>query len=81
MEVLKRPALERRPPAAGPRAALLDLGAINRDPESWALWAEEARLGALLGTCQRSLPSVLSGVRCYIAFKGGRPLERFRAVL
>jgi hypothetical protein len=74
VEVFKRPLREQHPPVAGPRAALLDLRAINQDPESWALWAEEARLRAILGTCQRSLPSVLSGVRCYIAFKGVRLL-------
>ena len=77
VEVFKRPLREQHPPVAGPRAALLDLRAINQDPESWARWAEEARLRAILGTCQRSLPSVLSGVRCYIAFKGVSQLVLF----
>ena len=34
------------------------------------VWAEEARLQAILGGCKRSLASVRSGIRCYIAFIG-----------
>ena len=39
-------------------------------PQAKASWMEEACLDAVLGSCSFSLPSVRSGVRCYIAFVG-----------
>ena len=37
---------------------------------AFSLWLEEARLEAILGGCKKSVKSLLSGVRCYIAFIG-----------
>ena len=31
-------------------------------------WVEDARVGAIVGSCRRSLPSVRSGIVCYVAF-------------
>jgi hypothetical protein len=54
----------------GPRAALQRVGLRNMDATEKAAWLEESRLDAILGNCRLSIPSVLSGVRCYIAFAG-----------
>ena len=54
----------------GPRAALQRVGLGNMDATGKAAWLEESRLDAILGNCRLSIPSVLSGVRCYIAFAG-----------
>ena len=53
------------PIAALRRARLQDMSRANRED-----WLEGARLDAILGGCRRSLPSVRSGLRCYIAFVG-----------
>ena len=36
--------------------------------EQLAAWAEKARIDAIMDGCKKSMPSVRSGVRCYIAF-------------
>ena len=36
--------------------------------EQQRAWAESARIQAIMDGCRKSLPSVRSGVRCYIAF-------------
>ena len=52
--------------AAGPRAELKKLSKLNVSQTKD--WMEAARLEAVLGSCRRSLPSVRSGLRLYIAF-------------
>ena len=54
----------------GPRAALKCVGLRDMSNDGKAAWLEESRLDAILGNCRLSIPSVLSGVRCYIAFAG-----------
>ena len=54
----------------GPRAACDDLNKRFKCPAEWEAWASEARVEAVLGSCRGSLPSVLSGIRCYVAFIG-----------
>ena len=56
----------------GPRAALSRMHLDIRSDAEVAKWAEEASIDAILGSCARSLPSLRSGVRCYIAFAGAR---------
>ena len=51
-----------------PRQALKNFQLENRSDAEKALWLEEARLNAIVGSCRRTLPSVRSGIRCYIAF-------------
>eukprot|EP00973_Karenia_brevis_P089693 12399003-Karenia_brevis.AAC.1 len=44
------------------------------------IWFADAHLEAVLGSCQRSMPSVISGLRCYAAFARacyGRQAELF----
>ena len=36
--------------------------------EQLTAWAEKARIDAIMDGCKKSMPSVRSGVRCYIAF-------------
>ena len=56
----------------GPREALGALGLEGKNQTELADWIEDARLAAILGGCRLSMPSVSSGVRCYIAFVGTR---------
>ena len=53
----------------GPRRALARLKRTE-DFTNCNRWKEEARVSAIMGSCICSLPSVRSGVRCYIAFIG-----------
>ena len=53
---------------AGPRKALRSLQAQNLNVAQGVAWLESARLEAVLGSCMRSLPSVRSGLQCYVAF-------------
>lgn len=55
-------------PCRGPRAALKVLKSSCASAGDMALWLEEARISAVMGTCQGSLKSVRSGLQCYIAF-------------
>lgn len=62
---LQAPLLE-----TGPRAVLRELQSIHKCHEDWRVWAENAKLTAILGSCSSSWRSVLSGIRCYVAFRG-----------
>ena len=53
----------------GPRAAVKKL-ACHLVTTSSKAWMDHARLQAILGSCALSLPSVRSGLSCYIAFAG-----------
>ena len=60
----------------GPRAALKKLRFHEKSPSEKILWIEDARMSSILGSCQLSLPSVMSGLRCWIAFVGGYVFAR-----
>jgi len=51
----------------GPRQALKRLCSFNTEKDR-ASWIANAKLQAILGSCPKSHASVLSGIRCYIAF-------------
>lgn len=53
----------------GPRAAVSKLSSHLANTQT-SVWMESARLQAILGSCARSLPSLRSGISCYIAFAG-----------
>ena len=53
---------------AGPRGACKRLRADNWSDQQRAGWIEQARHSAILGSCPRSRNSVVSGIRCYLAF-------------
>ena len=55
---------------AGPKAALKRLGVEWRCEDDKKLWLENARLQSVTGTCKLSMPSVMSGLRCWISFVG-----------
>ena len=52
----------------GPRKALQKLHNADLNAEQKSKWMETARLDAILGSCCRSMPSVKSGIRMYLAF-------------
>ena len=52
----------------GPRKALSKLRLDQMTIAENVLWIETARVEAVLGSCRRSLPSVKSGIQCYVAF-------------
>ena len=52
----------------GPRAALSNAGLDGASAAEVATWMSEARVDAILASCACSLPSLRSGVRCFIAF-------------
>ena len=54
----------------GPRAALMKLGLQAKSPSEKIVWVEDARMRSILGSCKLSLPSVMSGLRCWVAFIG-----------
>ncbi len=54
----------------GPQAALARVGLPKRTVHERMEWLEKARVGAILGGMRLSLPSVQSGLRCYVAFVG-----------
>jgi hypothetical protein len=54
----------------GPMAALQRLGVEKMCGEDKRLWLENARLLSITGTCRLSMPSVMSGLRCWISFVG-----------
>jgi hypothetical protein len=51
----------------GPRAALDDANLATMNPKNNALWLQDARVMAVLGSSAKTLPSVGSAVRCYMA--------------
>ena len=55
---------------AGPRAALKRLNLHAMSDAEIAVWRENARIDAILGSCRLSLPSVWSGIRHWMAFIG-----------
>lgn len=56
--------------SVGPRGALELVRLDQMTPAERASWKETARVDAILLPCSRSLPSMRSGVRCWIAFIG-----------
>ena len=52
----------------GPTSAIKRLRDELRCDEDRSRWVAKARVEALVGGCQKSLPSVKSGLRCYMAF-------------
>ena len=54
----------------GPRANLELANLSSMRPQEKALWFECARVKAILGSNARVLPSVKSGIRCYLNFAG-----------
>ena len=52
----------------GPRKAMKTMQLDRMSVAENKVWLESARLEAVLGSCRRSLPSVRSGLRCYVAF-------------
>ena len=65
--LLSRPA-NRHAQGCGPRAALRKAALDTQTEGDKAEWLEAARIDAIIGSCSKSLPSVRSGVRAYIAF-------------
>ena len=59
-----------RIPCVGPRATLCALSKENLSIDDWEVWAQGARVQAILGSCRLSIRSVVSGFRCYVAFCG-----------
>ena len=53
---------------AGPRKTIDELCLKLHNQGDMDKWCAQARVDALLGSCSRSLPSVKSGCRCYLAF-------------
>ena len=51
----------------GPLTTVRRLGATMEGDEL-RVWQMVARCGALLGSCPGSIPSVSSGIRCWVAF-------------
>ena len=62
---LRPPSINVGPAEAIRRVRFGDMGVAGRNE-----WFESARLGAVLGGCQRSTKSLCSGLRCYVAFVG-----------
>ena len=54
----------------GPMAALKRLEVEKMCGDDKRLWLENARLLSIMGTCRLSMPSVMSGLRCWISFVG-----------
>ena len=52
----------------GPRNALRSIGLRQLSEAAREDWLGEARIDAILGSCLKTLPSVRSGVRAYMAF-------------
>ena len=52
----------------GPRKAMKTMQLDRMSVAKNKVWLESARLEAVLGSCRRSLPSVRSGLQCYVAF-------------
>ena len=62
----------------GPRKAIDSFGFGKWSHQARAQWIEDARIMAALGPCSKTLPSVRSGVRCYVAFAGIPCVSRVR---
>ena len=54
----------------GPRASMNDVDFSVMGSRDKLKWVCDARITAILGSNARTLPSVRSGVRCYLAFAG-----------
>ena len=54
----------------GPMATLKHLGLAEKNVEERARWIENARIDSILGGMRSALPSLKSGLRCYVAFVG-----------
>jgi len=56
----------------GPRVNMELANLSSMAPKEKALWVERARIAAILGSSARVLPSVRSGIRCFLNFAGTR---------
>ena len=61
----------------GPKAANAHMRFDKMKPGEKLDWLEEARVMAILGSCSRTMPSLRSGVRCFLAFAGYSFVEIF----
>ena len=52
----------------GPKKAAMNLAASFESEEIRAVWYQEARIRAIIGSCPRSLESAKSGMRAYVDF-------------
>ena len=59
--------------ARGPQNALKQSQLASKSAEEKQQWIEESRVYAILGSAPRTLPSILSGIRAYVAFIGKEP--------
>jgi hypothetical protein len=54
----------------GPRASIVASRFEKMSKHEKEVWAHNARIQSVIGACARTLPSVRSGLRCYLAFAG-----------
>jgi len=52
----------------GPRAACAQLDFNKMGKQDKVAWMEQARVASILGASSRTLPSVRSGLKCYLYF-------------
>lgn len=67
-EVLRAPEKLAERALRGPREAVAAMNFDSMTPPQCKRWLENARLTAMLGPCAKTIPSVKSGIRCYVAF-------------
>ena len=69
LDALSQPASRSREIAtSGPRASIAASRFDRMSKHEKVIWAQNARIQSVLGACARTLPSVRSGLRCYLAF-------------
>ena len=54
----------------GPKAAMDEANFSAMSSREKSKWVDDARIMAILGASARTLPSMRSGIRCYLAFAG-----------
>ena len=59
---------QRALPWKGPLAEIKQLDLTPLDQVACSKWVEESRTKEIIGSCPKSIPSVLSGLRCWCAF-------------
>ena len=67
---IETPVFARDVKGAGPLAALRRVPFQNMSDTEKRAWAESARIAAILGNCPKTIKSMQSGARCWIAFLG-----------
>ena len=66
--VSKKRAVNTTAHGVGPTQATKRLRLEERTKDQRSMWIEEARLDAILGGTRLSLPSLRTGLRCYVSF-------------